>query len=271
MFSFWRKRSAETEEGSTTKSNRDLVRLSVVGCGDAFGSGGRLQTCFHVALPDTQFLIDCGATALIGLQRLALNPNDVDTIVLSHLHGDHYAGLVWWIMHAQYVSGRSRPLTVIGPEGTRERYLGAAEVLFPGSTSVEPSFDVHFQVYREHEIFEAPGFTVKPFPVSHPSGALSSAIRIEAGGRVIAFSGDTEWKDELLACAAEADLFICECFGYRDKEHYHMSWIDIEAKLPEITAQNILLTHLGEKMLANVDQVRQPRVDVADDGMIIDL
>ncbi|MEM9358318.1 MAG: MBL fold metallo-hydrolase, partial [Pseudomonadota bacterium] len=257
--------------GVPGKINRGSVRLSVVGCGDAFGSGGRLQTCFHVALPDTQFLIDCGATALIGLQRLALNPNNVDTIVLSHLHGDHYAGLVWWIMHAQYVSDRSTPLTVIGPEGTRERYLGAAEVLFPGSTSVEPSFDVHFQVYREYEVSEAAGFSVQPFPVSHPSGALSSALRIETEGRVIAFSGDTEWKDELLGCAAEADIFICECFGYRDKEHYHMSWTDIEPKLPEITAQKILLTHLGEKMLANLDQVSQPRVNVADDGMIIDL
>jgi len=270
MFSFWRKQSAKTEDG-VAKQSRDQLRVSVAGCGDAFGSGGRLQTCFHVATKDTQFLIDCGATALIGLKRLSLDPNDVDTIVLSHLHGDHYSGLVWWVMHGQYVSGRTRPLTVIGPEGTKERYLTTAELLFPGSTSVDPSFDINFVVYQEYETVEAHGFTMKPFPVSHPSGALSSALRFEADGRAIAFSGDTEWKDNLVVCSADSDLFICECFGYRDKEHFHLSWIDIEDKLPQITAQKILLTHLGEKMLANVDQIRNQRVVVADDGMVLDL
>ena len=202
---------------------------------------------------------------------MGIDPNKVDTIVLSHLHGDHYSGLVSWIMHGQFVSNRTTPLTVIGPEGTKERYLATAELLFPGSTSVEPSFDIHFQVYQEYEVVEAQGFTVKPFPVSHPSGSLSSALRFEVDGRVVAFSGDTEWKDNLVVCSADADLFICECFGYRDKEHFHMSWVDIEEKLPQITARKILLTHLGDKMLANVDQIRHPKVDVADDGMVLDL
>ncbi|MEL7082826.1 MAG: MBL fold metallo-hydrolase, partial [Pseudomonadota bacterium] len=83
------------------------MRLTVVGSGDAFGSGGRLQTCFHVTRPDGNFLIDCGATALIGLSRLDLDPNDVSHIFISHLHGDHFSGLVWWMLHAQYVSKRT--------------------------------------------------------------------------------------------------------------------------------------------------------------------
>ena len=53
------------------------MKLTVVGCGDAFGSGGRLQTCYHVETTDTRFLIDCGATALIGLNRVGLDPNAV--------------------------------------------------------------------------------------------------------------------------------------------------------------------------------------------------
>lgn len=270
MFSFWRKRT-KADGAPTASDHRSSVRLSVVGCGDAFGAGGRLQTCFHVSAGDTQFLIDCGATALIGLQRMGLSPNDVDTIVLSHLHGDHYSGLIWWIMHGQYVSQRTSALTVIGPEGTKERYLATAELMFPGSTSVDPPFDVNFEVYNEYEVTEGLGFSVKPFPVSHPSGAMSSALRIEVDDRVIAFSGDTEWKDNLVACSSDSDIFICECFGYRDKEHFHMSWVDIEQKLPQITAKKILLTHLGEKMLAHVDEINHPRVVVADDGMLVDL
>ena len=270
MFSFWRKRT-KTEAVPSASNARKGVQLNVVGCGDAFGTGGRLQTCFHVAADGTQFLIDCGATALIGMQRMGLNPNDVDTVVLSHLHGDHYSGLVWWIIHGQYVSGRTSALTVIGPEGTKERYLATAELMFPGSTSVDPPFDMNFKVYNEYQVTEAAGFTVKPYPVSHPSGAMSSALRFEVDGRVIAFSGDTEWKDNLVACSSDSDIFICECFGYRDKEHFHMSWVDIEPKLPQITAKKILLTHLGEKMLAHVGEINHPRVVIADDGMVVDL
>ncbi len=91
--------------------------LTIIGCGDAFGSGGRMQTAYHVRSGSTSFLIDCGATALIGLERAGLSPDEIPTIFLSHLHGDHFAGLCWWLLHAQHVTRRTAPLTVTGLEG----------------------------------------------------------------------------------------------------------------------------------------------------------
>src|SRR6478735_11725692 len=120
------------------------MRLTVVGCGDAFGSGGRLQTCYLVDDGPKRFLIDCGATALIGLNRLRIDPNSIETIFISHLHGDHYAGLVWWLIHAQHVAKRTTPLTVVGPQGVRARFEAAAEALFPGSTGVARRYDLSF-------------------------------------------------------------------------------------------------------------------------------
>ena len=111
------------------------MKLTIAGCGDAFGSGGRLQTCYHVAASDTNFLIDCGATALIALDRLGLDTNRISTIFISHLHGDHFAGLVWWLLHAQHVARRTVPLTITGPEGIEARFVTAAEALFSGSTT----------------------------------------------------------------------------------------------------------------------------------------
>ena len=100
------------------------MKLTVVGCGDAFGSGGRLQTSYLVETAATRFLIDCGATALIGLNKLGIDPNSIPTIFISHLHGDHYAGLVWWLIHAQHVAKRTVPLTVAGPVGHRGALQG---------------------------------------------------------------------------------------------------------------------------------------------------
>ena len=121
------------------------MKLTVVGCGDAFGSGGRLQTCYLVDDGPKRFLIDCGATALIGLNRLRIDPNSIETIFISHLHGDHFAGLVWWMIHAKHVAKRTSPLTVVGPAGVEARFVAAAEALFPGSTEVQRSFELRFQ------------------------------------------------------------------------------------------------------------------------------
>ena len=82
---------------------------------------------------------------LIGLNRLQIDPNTIDTIFISHLHGDHFAGLVWWMIHAKHVAKRTAPLTVVGPAGVEARFVAAAEALFPGSTDAERRFDLRFQ------------------------------------------------------------------------------------------------------------------------------
>lgn len=271
MLSFWKRNRKRPSDSGDASLDAAGPRLAVLGCGDAFGSAGRLQTSFHVSLSGTRFLIDCGATALIGMERQGLDPNAVDAIVLSHLHGDHYAGLIWWVMHAKHVSGRTTPLTVIGPEGTYERYRDTAELLYPGSTSITPTFELNFETLTDGEMFDAGAFQITPFAVSHPSGSLSAALRLNAEGKVLAYSGDTEWVENLIACAAGADLYISECFGYSGTAYYHMTWELLRQQLPRLDAKRILLTHMGAQMIANVDKIDDPRIVIAEDGLAIDI
>nr|MCH9764818.1 MBL fold metallo-hydrolase [Alphaproteobacteria bacterium] len=127
------------------------MKLTVIGCSDAFGSGARLQTCFHVATKSSQFLIDCGATSLIGLEREGLDPNKIEVIFVSHLHGDHFSGLIWWLIHARHVSGRTQPLIVVGPKGIEERLWAASEALFPGTSEFKRGFELTFQTFQGAE------------------------------------------------------------------------------------------------------------------------
>jgi ribonuclease BN (tRNA processing enzyme) len=247
------------------------MKLTIVGSGDAFGSGGRLQTCYHVAVPGKQFLIDCGATALIGMQQLGLEPDRVSTIFISHLHGDHFAGLVWWLLHAHYVTKRSEPLTIVGPPGIAQRFAVAAEVLFPKSTEIERRFEMTFVEYTERVLLDIGGVRVTPFEVCHPSGAPPYALRLESDGKVLSFSGDTKWVDSLLPAANGADLFITECFGFSEQVGHHMTWRDVERNIDRLGARRVLLTHMGGEMLANRQHVRDPRVMLAEDGMQIDV
>lgn len=243
------------------------MRLSIIGCSDAFGSGGRLQTCYHVAHTAGEFLIDCGATALIGLARAGLDPNRIPTIFITHLHGDHFAGLVWWLIHANHVSGRREPLTVTGPPGIEARFVTAAEALFPGSTKTPRHFGLQFVEYQERVPLQVGAVTVTPYEVRHPSGAPPFALRFDVDGRSIAFSGDTEWTESLIDAASGTDFFIVECFGYETEVRYHMMWRTIQRNLPRLNAKRVLLTHMGAEMLPHRAQITEPGVLVADDGL----
>jgi ribonuclease BN (tRNA processing enzyme) len=247
------------------------MKLTVLGCSDAFGSGGRLQTSFHVAHSGGEFLIDCGATTMVGLQRQGLDPNSISTIFITHLHGDHFGGLIWWLVHAIHVAQRTATLTITGPIGIEKRFNAAAEALFPGSTTTRRGFSINFREYTEREPMSVNGVSVTPFEVSHPSGAPPYALRITVDGKTITFSGDTEWTESLVAASDGADIFITDCFGYHRPTRYHMNWRIIEANLPRLTANRILLSHMGPDMLANCANVSDPRVMLAEDGLIIDL
>ena len=252
------------------------MRLTVLGSGDAFGSGGRLQTSFHVSpAGGDAFLIDCGVTALIGLDRAGLDANAVATIFVTHLHGDHFGGLVWWLLHAQHVAERTAPLVVAGPPGIEARFRAATEALYPGALAASPRFAMAFVEIEAGRRCEVGGVTVDAYTVSHPSGAPSYALRLTAGAgagaRTIAYSGDTEWVEALVEAARGADLFITECYAYDTTARYHMSWQEIRRELPRLAASRILLTHMGHAMLRHRKSVSDARLVLAEDGLVLDL
>ena len=247
------------------------MKLTVVGCGDAFGSGGRLQTCYHVETAGTRFLIDCGASALIGLNRQGLDPNAVGTIFITHLHGDHFAGLVWWLIHAQHVAKRTQPLIVVGPAGVQARFEAAAEALFPGSTGIPRRYDLRFlELTRETPLDVGP-VRVTPFEVVHPSGAPPYALRFEAEGKVLSFTGDSEWTESLVPAGRGADLYMMECFQFEGAPRFHTSWQTIARNLDRISPKRVMLTHMAEPMLARRHEVADPRVVLAEDGLVLEV
>jgi ribonuclease BN (tRNA processing enzyme) len=92
--------------------------VTFIGTGDAFGSGGRLQTCILVDAPGARFAVDFGTTSLVGLRRQAVNPNTLDALLLTHLHGDHCGGVPFLLLDAMLGAKREAPLTILGPAGT---------------------------------------------------------------------------------------------------------------------------------------------------------
>jgi ribonuclease BN (tRNA processing enzyme) len=112
---------------------------------------------------------------------------------------------------------------------------------------------------------------VTPFEVRHPSGAPPYALRFEADGKVLSFTGDSEWVESLVPAGRGADLYIMECYQFDGVPRFHMSWKGIEPHLDRIGAKRILLTHMAEPMLARRSEVADPRVILAEDGLVLDV
>ena len=231
------------------------MQLRFVGCGDALGSGGRFNTCFHVAGDSVNFLIDCGASSLPTLKQLGIARDGIDLILITHFHGDHFAGLPFLLLDAQFTR-RSRPLVIAGPEGIEAKLSNLMEALFEHSSTTKQRFDLSVVALAPEQSRTFGEVRVTPYPVIHG----------ESG--VITYSADTEWTDALIPAARGADLFIAEAYTYDKIVKNHLSLKTLEAHLSAINAKQLVLTHMSEDMLARLGEL--PYLG-AHDGMAVEL
>lgn len=247
------------------------MRLTIIGCGDAFGSGGRFNTCFMIEAGARTVLLDCGASSLVALKSRNIDPNTIDGVILSHLHGDHFGALPFLLLDAQLLSSRSRPLIIAGPPGTRERLNAACEVFFPRSSTNPWKFPLEIVEITPGVPDDVLGFAIRTAEVVHQSGAPSTAVRLLQDGKVLSYSGDTEWTDALIPIADGADLFIVECYNYDRQSRGHMNFATLRQKREQLRAKRIMLTHMNPTMLARLDEARADGLLVADDGLCIEI
>lgn len=244
------------------------MQVRFVGCGDALGSGGRFNTCFHVTGERANFLIDCGASSLVALKRSGIVREPIDVILITHFHGDHFAGLPFFLLDAQFTR-RTRPLIIAGPDGIDMRLAQAMEALYENSSKTKQKFDLSIVTMTPGQTHDFGALKATPFPVVHgESGGPFLAYRIESEGRTIAYSADTEWTETLVPAAQRADLFICEAYYYDRIVKNHLSLKTLEQHLPRIAPKKLVLTHMSDDMLGRISSIPHT---AASDGMTIEL
>jgi ribonuclease BN (tRNA processing enzyme) len=244
------------------------ARITFVGAGDAFAGGGRFQACLILEADGTEpLLLDCGATSLVALKRLNIDPSGVGHVALTHLHRDHFGGLPWVILDGQFAN-RTRPLEIIGPRGTGERVNEAFEALYPGASEADRPFETRFTEFAEQIPQQFGPATITAYPVRHTPATVPHALRVEYAGKVIAYSGDTEWTDTLIEASHDADVFICECNFFDKKVPGHLDYRTLIVHRSELDCERIVLTHMSDEMLAHLAEVE---LEAAADGSVIDI
>jgi ribonuclease BN (tRNA processing enzyme) len=216
------------------------VRLTVLGCAGTFPGPSSPCSGYLVEHDGFHLVVDLGAGALGELQR-HIGLLDVDAVYVSHLHADHCIDLVAYSYARRYHPDGAAPvLPVYGPTGTAKRILDSYEE--PPSHGLQEVFDFREVGPGRREIGP---FTVTSKQVNHPIEC--HGLRLEAGGRSLAYSGDTGQSPDLVALAHDCDLFLCEASWAHSPRHpsgIHLSGREAGEHAEKARAGRLVLTHL---------------------------
>jgi ribonuclease BN (tRNA processing enzyme) len=244
-----------------------VTQITFVGTSDAFGAGGRRQSAILLRCPTGGVLVDCGTTTGSGLNQLGIAIDEIDVILVSHFHGDHFGGIPLLLLAALYEEHRKRALRIAGPPGIESRVQRLATAMGHPLDGREWSFAIGFDELPAGRQCELGPVRVKSFETHHSPDAIPHGLLIETQGARIAYSGDTGWFDGLPGCVAGSDLFVCECTSYHPNDFvYHLSHEELVSNRSRFDCGRMVITHLGEEM---TDRRGTSEFEAADDGLTI--
>jgi ribonuclease BN (tRNA processing enzyme) len=241
-------------------------RVVFLGTGDAFSAGGRFQAAYLVQDSEGSMLLDCGSATLTSMNRHGLTPGSIDTVLLSHFHGDHFAGLPFLFLHYTYAEPRREPLRIVGPPEVEERVMLLCRAMYPDSAAEKLPFELQFIEVRPGKELILNGRAIECFPVPHMDRSPSYGYRLRSKDWKIVYSGDTGWTEGLPAHTEGADLFICECSFFETRYAMHLDYPRIIENLERFGAKRIVLTHLGQEVLRRHQEID---LEMAHDGMVL--
>jgi len=244
------------------------VSVIVLGAGDAFASRGLHQAGYVIDANGTRVLMEAGPAVLASMKRCAISPRDIDLVLISHLHGDHFGGLAFLILEYLYETPLRKNLVIAGPRHLEQRTWKLFHDLYPDSDTSKIARKLKFVVLEPGKRTRLGRMRVDTIRTPHTVKDVSLALRIEAGGKSVAFTGDTGWTEELIPFSAGADLFLTECTFFKTRTDFHLSYPQIAANRERFSARRMILTHIGREVLERMSQVE---IEMASDGMTIDL
>jgi ribonuclease BN (tRNA processing enzyme) len=247
-----------------------LAQITFLGTADAFASGGRAHSAYWVDDRHGAYTVDFGPTALHQSKRLGRDPDELDAVLLTHLHGDHIGGLALLLIDLEFRAKRTRPLILAGPPGHQARVAALWDSTFPSLAAKGLSYPIVFETTAVPGDVKLLGRTVGAIRARHDKQAIATSLLVDDGERRLAFSGDTGWQPALAELVRGADAFVCECSGVEAGYWAHLSVEEIRANRPAIEVGRLFLSHLGEEARrVAVECASELDVIVADDGLIV--
>ncbi len=215
------------------------MELVVLGCGGIEPTSERMGPSFAVRHEGTLILLDAGAGATRQMVRAGLRPEDIDAVCITHRHPDHTAEL-WLLFLLLGLHGRRRQLAFIAPPSF-SKWL-EFHMAWSGKTTELLGYEIEFTAMpgkaRVGEV------TLEGVRVPHMDDSVG--YRLSAGGKALAYSGDSGPGGELVELARGADLFLCEAtLPAGARMDTHLAPEQAAEIAAEAGAKRVVVTHVS--------------------------
>lgn len=244
------------------------VTVRFLGTGDAFNARARCHASYLIQSPSATMMFDCGPSALLAMRRDGLAVEAIDAICISHLHGDHFAGLPFFLLGWIFDEPRSRPLTIAGPPGIEARVSELFRAMYRDISSRPLPFAVNYVELNDGDHTAIGGADLAAFAVPHQQLDVSLGYRVTLDGKVVLYSGDTGWTEALVTQSRGTDLFICECCFFDTRVDFHLDYPRIAAERARFGCKRLVLSHIGREVHARRAEITE---ELASDGLTIEL
>lgn len=247
--------------------------LTILGSSGSHTGPGRACSGYLLATGDTRVMVDCGNGSTANLQRTT-RFDELDAVVVTHRHVDHCVDLIGMFYAMRFHQEGAKAMPLYAPPEVMEMLTG----LLSGDSAMR-----FREVFDHREIKPGDTFDVGPLAFEayasvHPVPTVS--LRITHGDHVVAYSADSAGGPDLVACATDADLFLCEATWLGDAADYpegiHLTARDAGRVATEANVSRLVLTHLlgsidREQALVEAAETYTGELVLADDNMVLTL
>lgn len=254
------------------------MKLTILGSSGSVGAPHNPASGYLVTVDNSPaLLVDIGPGVLGSLQKVH-DPCDAH-VAFSHLHADHcldFPSLMVWRRYHPFAPAKGRNLC-LGPSGTLS-HLGPLSADSPGEVD-DMSDTFAFEAWRTGEAHLIDRLSVTPFEAVHPVEAYSLRITEHTSQKTIAYSGDTGWTDQLVECARDADVFLCEatwCAGEGDfPPGMHLTGAEAGRAARLAGVKRLILVHIPpwgdeEATLAAAREEFDGPIEIGHQGQVIE-
>ena len=217
-----------------------MLKILVLGSGNAFGHGNQFQSCHYIEFEEKyKILLDCGPTILQSLQAAEINIDDLKYLLISHLHGDHIAGIPFLLLHYKFILHRvNNPLLIIGPYGLTEQLENLIKGNYPDALTKEDNLYQVQELQLQEEKFLWDKIKIKSFEAHHIPNAFGYVLQKDQ--LKVIYSGDNKFNEDQMKEFSNGTVLIHELTTMNSTAGIHTSWELLQKYIDEI------LTHVGK-------------------------
>ncbi len=223
------------------------LAITFMGVANAFASGG---ACWNAFLVNRTILFETPPQVLMSVQRAGVDPNDIDIVVISHHHGDHFYGLpmlmLWWKW-----MGRTNPVYIVAPPETERIARDIARETFPWLFDL--GYELNWVEAQPGEKIVLPTISILPYEMVHDDTInVCLGFATEIAGRRLGYTGDTIFCPSVEELAKWSEILVSECASV-DGNPVHM---DLTNDIPRVRAllpkeSHLILTHIDAEVAAS--------------------